>query len=504
MLIKKQIAFIALAAAIAFNAAALAGPAAGSPLDNLYMIREGRPMRASSSDPAWETGNNDWRLLPANTDITIANLEGPGIITHIWTTMACRDRQCPRLLAIRAYWDGEEQPSVEAPLGDFFAVGHGMDVAVNSMPVQVSSDGRARNSFWPMPFKKSAKIVISNENLYSSGVVIYWYVDWVKLDKLPENAAYFHAQYRQEFPARPGRYKLMEATGSGQYVGTVYSVLANMPGWIGEGDDFFYLDGEKTPSLRGTGTEDYFGDAWGFRWFNQPYHGVSVYEGERTGGRTTAYRWHIADPIPFTKSIKAEIEHVGPVFDENDVRVAGYGERPDHYATVAFWYQNGGGPNFERMPKGTKRLPPHIYVEAEKRFYKEGAPMPKGVKIVSDMAWSGGAYVNFSPGGGAARFEIPIKIKHKNRYEMSADLARGPNMGVYSVSLDGKPLVMLSDLSDKNVGRMSVDWGLIDLAEGDHKLVFSLIGAGPNGGSDVGVDGIYMRPVRFFADDTTQ
>ncbi len=135
MMTKMRIALIALAVSATvtiFGGAALAnggGAIPGNPMDSLYMVREGRSMRASSSDPAWETGNNDCRLLPANTDITIANLEGPGIITHIWMTISCRDRQYPRLLAIRAYWDGEKQPSVEAPIGDFFAVGHAQHFA---------------------------------------------------------------------------------------------------------------------------------------------------------------------------------------------------------------------------------------------------------------------------------------------------------------------------------------------------------------------------------------
>lgn len=473
----------------------------GNPMNDIFRLKEGRRMRVSSSDPAWQTGNNDWRLIAGGSDITIADIEGPGIITHVWMAYSCRDRQCSRLLSIRIYWDGEQQPAVEAPVGDFFAAGHGIDAPVDSIPIQVSSEGRARNSFWPMPFKKHAKIVISNENQYSAGVVFYWYVDYVKLDKLPDDSAYFHAQYRQEFPVKPGRYKLMEATGRGQYVGTVYSVLANMPGWIGEGDDFFYIDGEKEPSIRGTGTEDYFSDAWGFRLFNQPYHGVSIYEGEKIGGHTTAYRWHLADPIMFEKSLKAEIEHVGPVFNDEDKLTARYGERPDHYSTVAFWYQDSPGGNFERMPKGLKRLPPNIYIEAEKRHYQEGGAAAKGVKIVSDMAWSGGAYVNFTPTGSVTRYEVPIKLKHKNRYEVAADIMRGPNIGVYSVTLDGKPFGMLSDVTRPNPERMSLDLGMRELDAGDHKIVFTFIGASPDGGSDLGVDGVYLRPIRFFADD---
>ncbi len=502
---KNAVFFVVLVIALLISPAARAetSAGAGNPIEGIFLLKEGRAMRSSSADPAWRTGNNDWRVLGPGESITLADLDGPGLITHLWLTLSCRDRQCPKLLALRIYWDNEKVPSVEAPVGDFFAVGNGMDAPVDSLPVQVSSEGRARNSFWPMPFRKHAKVVITNENPYSSGLVIYWYVDWRKLDAVPADAAYFHAQYRQEYPARPGRYKLLETQGRGHYVGTVYSVIANMPGWIGEGDDFFYIDGEQTPSLRGTGTEDYFGDAWGFRTFNQPYHGVTVYEGEKTGARTTAYRWHLADPVPFTKSLRVEIEHVGPVFDDNDKLSAGYGERSDHFSTVAFWYQQGGSPNADRMPIGLKRLPPFIYVEAEKKYYAEKS-VPEGVKIVTGPEWSGGAYVKFTPAGAKKRLDLKFVIKKKNRYEFSADLVRGPEMGMYSAALDGKQIGVLAELNNKSVSRFQLDRGFVELDEGEHKMTFDYLGPAPGGGDSLGIDGIYLRPVKFNAADAPE
>ncbi|MFH1539805.1 MAG: glycoside hydrolase family 172 protein [bacterium] len=476
------------------TSARAAEPLAGNPLKDLYLLREGRSMRASSADPEWESGNADWRMFYPNSKTTLAELEGPGIITHIWMTISNKDRQYPRLMAIRMYWDGEERPSVEAPIGDFFAVGHGVDATVDSLPVQVSSEGRARNCFWPMPFKKSAKIVVANENPYSSGGVIYWYVDWIKLDSLPEDTAYFHAQYRQEYPAKAGRYLVAQIEGRGHYVGTVYSVLANMRGWIGEGDDFFYIDGEPLPSIRGTGTEDYFSDAWGFRHFNHPYHGVTLWEGSKIGARTTAYRWHIADPILFSKSLKFEIEHVGPTFDENGDPALPYGERPDHYSTVAFWYQHGGSPNWTSMPKGPKRLPPHLYIEAEKKYYDSGKKTPDEIKIETGPSWSGGAFVRFTPSEKTKKYEVEFSLKRGGNYELSADILHGPDMGNYIAKLDGKVIQLLSELNQKNLQRKPYYWGVWELEAGKHKMTFEFHGPF-EGATDFAIDGLYLRPL---------
>ncbi|MGB9608456.1 MAG: glycoside hydrolase family 172 protein, partial [bacterium] len=262
------------------------------------------PMRASSSDPNWENGNADFRYIAPKQTFTLAELKGPGIITHIWFTIWAEDKYFPRSLVLRIYWDDNKDPSVESPLGDFFAVGHGLLTSLNSLPVQISSDGRAYNCYWLMPFRKSAKITITNDSPDKAVRALYYMIDWLKLKSLPPDVPYFHAQYRQEYPCEMGKdYLILKTKGKGFYVGTVLSVQMNQPGWFGEGDDRIYIDGEKVPSLRGTGTEDYFNDAWGFRQFNQLYHGVSVWEGYDVDDRGTAYRWHIQDPIPFEKSL---------------------------------------------------------------------------------------------------------------------------------------------------------------------------------------------------------
>ena len=255
--------------------APLPGLLSRDPLGALTAPPIGRNRRVSSNEqPNWHDGNMDMTWLQPGESVEVPLLEGPGIITHIWFTSHAGWANELNALSIRIYWDGRKEPAVEAPLGDFFAVGQGKPAVVESFPVQVSPTG-ALTCFWRMPFAKSARIVIRNDNP-DRGTGLYWQIDWVKVDKLPADVAYFHAKYRQEYPAAMGKdYLIADLAGRGQYVGTVMSVTNAQPGWFGEGDDYFYIDGEEVPSLQGTGSEDYFNDAWGLRprtshWFGSP------------------------------------------------------------------------------------------------------------------------------------------------------------------------------------------------------------------------------------------
>ena len=240
---------------------ALAAPAAaqpltlsGNPLSGLEQLKDFTTRRDSSSDPDWRNGNTDRRAIEPGGTLTLAELEGPGIITHVWCTISHRVPYYSRLLTLRIYWDGEQQPSVECPIGDFFGIGHGMDKSFISIPIRVSSEGRARNCYWPMPFRKSARVTVTNESDQECRS-FYYYVDWQKHSKLPAETAYFHAMYRQEYPCVMGKnYLLADIEGRGHYVGTIQSVHAMSAGWYGEGDDFFFIDGEADTSQRGTGT----------------------------------------------------------------------------------------------------------------------------------------------------------------------------------------------------------------------------------------------------------
>ncbi len=300
----------------------------------------GHAARASSYD---RTGANaDSFRIEAGATAVLADIEGPGIIRHIW----CTTNAAPpsgRSLILRIYWDGSPVPSVETPLGDFFGVGNGMDANVNSWPISATSKGRARNCWWPMPFSDSARVTLTNESPDTVSA-LYFYVDYLALDGPPPTRERFHARYAQAYPVNsPQNYIFLRAEGRGHYVGCVYSVRSLKPQWWGEGDDLITADGHEP--LRGTGTEDFFCDAWGMRETHSLFHGSPVCEGYDTAGlRTSMYRFHILDPIPFEKRIEVAIEHG----HAND--------RADDLSSVAFWYQEPPFPEPPPLPSLIERL----------------------------------------------------------------------------------------------------------------------------------------------------
>jgi hypothetical protein len=326
-------------------------------LSGLAKLKNFDARRESSSDPNWKNANSDNRFIPPGGTLTIAELKGPGAIAHLWLTINHPAKYYSRLLVLRVYWDGEEHPSVECPIGDFFGIGHGVDQPLNSMPVRITATGRGRNCYWPMPFRKSAKITVTNEStLPCNG--IYYYVDWQKHSSVPEGTAYFHAMYRQEFPCVMGQnYLIADIEGRGHYVGTVQSVVNISTQWFGEGDDFFFIDGDKEPTLRGTGTEDYFCDGWGF-WSHPDglYYGAPMPDNGHPGALTSVYRFHIPDPIPFRKSLRVEFEHKGAQ-EFPDKKYDWFIERDDLMSSVAFWYQIEPHKAWPALPPGAERLP---------------------------------------------------------------------------------------------------------------------------------------------------
>ncbi|GMW00448.1 MAG: hypothetical protein AMXMBFR84_15850 [Candidatus Hydrogenedentota bacterium] len=460
-------------------------------LDDLSNLKPGRSMRSSSSDPNWEAGNGDAHPIPPGETLTIAELEGPGVISHIWNTINAEEKGYSRLLVLRMYWDGEVHPSVEAPLGDFFAMGHGLDKPVESLPVRVTAEGRARNCYWPMPFGKSARITVSNEG--SKPVhACYWYVDWRRLPELPEDAAYFHASYRQAFPATAGQRTIIaDVKGRGHYVGTVLSVRNNMPSWFGEGDDFFYIDGEELPSLRGTGTEDYFCDAWGFREHDGPYYGAPLWEGYDVGHRGTVYRWHIMDPISFEKSLRMEIEHVGPVFDDAGTMTSGYGERPDDVATVAYWYQIEPHTPFPPLPAAYDRLlfDPRNVVEAESLL--EGVRADTGAVERQDGGWSGGAQLFWTPSEPGKQLDVTFTVAEDGVYDLSLTVTFSHDYGVFQYEIDGKPVGKPVDQYGEAISNREVVFNQLELSAGKHTLTAHNTGRNPDsGGVFYGLDAL--------------
>lgn len=321
-------------------------------LEKLGKLQDFRSERISSYDRSG--GNNDRLSIAPGETAVLADIKGPAAIHHIWVTIAA-EAFYGRKLVLRMYWDGEKAPSVETPIGDFFSVGHGLNRNLSSIPINCSSEGRARNCYWYMPFRSSARITVTNEGSRRVGA-FYYYIDYRKLASLPSRTPYFHAQYRQEMPCIQGKnYLILETKGEGHYVGCNLSILQRAMGWWGEGDDMIYVDGEKFPSLHGTGSEDYFSDAWGMREDENPFYGCPLQESDfQTGSKATVYRFHLPDPIPFKKSIRITIEH------------GHANNRSDFFSSVAYWYQIEPHKPFPPLPSIEKRLP--FALESSRNF----------------------------------------------------------------------------------------------------------------------------------------
>ncbi|HWD19892.1 MAG TPA: glycoside hydrolase family 172 protein [Verrucomicrobiae bacterium] len=483
---------ILLALAVS-SATVLAQLDTGNPLAGLAQLKDFQTKRVSSSDPNWTNGNGDCRWIRPGGTLTLAQLEGPGQIVHIWFTIAHNAPYYSRLITLKMYWDDEKDPSVECPVGDFFGIGNGVDKAFTSLPVRVSSDGKGRNCYWPMPFHKSARIEVVNESSLPCNA-FYYYIDWQKLPALPADTALFHAMYRQEYPCVMGRnYLIADLEGRGHYVGTVQSVCLSSPGWYGEGDDFFFIDGEKEPSLRGTGTEDYFCDGWGFREQSGPFYGTPLWEGYDTGDRGSAYRWHIPDPVNFQKSLRLEIEHKGGQ-DFPDGTGTGFIERDDLMSSVAFWYQIEPHKPWPAIPPGPQRLPFHDETflkghEAVADAHHSDAPVE--IQNLGDV--TDGKQLWFRPTDDKGWLEVSFNVATNRTGELSAKMVHSWDYGIYKVLLDGKQIAQL-DLYDAEVSPTTDKLGRQTLTAGPHTLRFECAGKSPrSAGYFLGFDALVAR-----------
>ncbi len=472
--------------------------ASAGPLENLYEMRDARTRRVSSADANWQDGNGDARTLPVGETRLIADVDGPGIIRHIWFTFYGHDPKQGRGLVLRMYWDGSDIPAVESPVGDFFAVGHGALRKVNSQVVSVSSEARAFNCYWPMPFRKHAKITITNESEHHAGV--FWYVDYEEVDALPDSAAYFHAQYRQEYPAKPGDYLILDAEGRGHYVGTVLSTRFRSTGWYGEGDDRFFIDGDTEPTLSGTGTEDYFCDAWGFRAFNRPYYGVTIWDGIDIADRVTAYRWHVPDPVHFKKSLKVTIEHKGVMPDQTGAWFTNFHERPDLISSVAYWYQTGRAKRFAELPPASERTVPYINVELDDPKVVTVTPKNTGLTVQRGTYLGGRQLLGVfkSPGG---KLVYPFTLERDIEGYARLHANTSWDNGIWRVSLNGnKPhKIDTLDLYRPVVEGVEIQLGHVDLKAGKHQLEFECLGKDPASKSyHLGIDAFIIEEVEPF------
>ncbi len=446
----------------------LARPIDGRSMRATSTFREGAdgnydPTAPPKSDFEEKSNRDNFRVPPGATHL-IMDVEGPGVVTHLWITFLgpephpwAKDGSANHQeLLLRIFYDGNERPGVEAPLGDFFGgcFGHRSEVISTAVIVE---GGDSYNCFWHMPFHKSCRIEIVNQSEKPLSL-LYYNVDWIKKDKLPEDTPYFYAQYNQSYTVGGGvPYTLLETKGKGHYVGTVFCVRTRSPYWFGEGDEMITIDGEDIPSVWGTGTEDYFLCAWGMEKTLTPYFGVPYFDQWGiVGGHTSAYRWHVNDPFVFNESIRVQFETFGWIApDENkENRAHSWNPREDDYASVAFWYQTGT-PTFEaRTPPANERKLPNIeclVVLAQELDLGQKPVSEELIRLEYDGRKGRSATememqrypeyfehpVLFAP---VSSLEIPIEVFDKEPLRLLVNLGLGPDLGIFEVSLDGVKL----------------------------------------------------------------
>ena len=314
------------------------------------------PLEEGSAKDAAKTLGLGWKVNPyiwlqPGETFTIADIEGPGCIQHIWLTPTGKWRNT----ILRTYWDDQDIPSIECPLGDFFASGWNSFAQLNSLAICVNP-GSAFNSYWQMPFRKRCRMTLENRDI--EPVRMYYQIDY-ELTDIPDNAAYFHAQFRRLNPLPYGEvYPILDGVkGQGQYVGTYMAWQVNSPGWWGEGEIKFYMDGDvEFPTICGTGTEDYFCGSYNFenqethqyQEFSTAYAGLhqvirpdGLYQSQQRFGM---YRWHIVDPVRFEQDLRITIQALGW---REDWR---YLPLQDDISSVAYWYQTLPTVKFPKLP----------------------------------------------------------------------------------------------------------------------------------------------------------
>ncbi len=444
------------------------------------------PTAGFRGDAEVQSNWDNFNVPPGATHV-LMDEAGPGIITHLWITFlgpepqgwATRGSADHQEIMLRMYWDGNPRPAVEAPLGDFFANCFGERSEVISLPVVVEG-GDSYNGYWRMPFRKSARIEVENQSDKPLSL-LYFNIDWIKLPRLSSDVPYFYAQYRQEYPVEKGKdYVLLETAGKGHYVGTVLATRFRSPAWFGEGDEKISIDGEAEPSIWGTGTEDYFLSAWGLQKAGTPYFGVPFYDERGVGGRTSAYRWHIADPVVFNTGIKVTIEHWGWMSpDENpEYESNSWNEREDDYSSVAFWYQTGEPTFAARAPGAAERKIPSL-----DRITVAAADPGSGIR-------SGAAEISRRPHGERGAFEIvllpkgsrpawlelPFEVKAKEPLHLILTGTASPEGGLYRVLLNGIEIGRPIDFYAANTAERVFD--LLDFWPEPGRYVLRLEGAG--------------------------
>jgi hypothetical protein len=307
--------------------------------------------------------------------VTLMDIDGCGVIRHIWITIPDRSPEALRNMILRMYWDGCEVPSVETPLGDFFGMAHGRTAEMTTAYTTMTL-ARGFNCYFPMPFATHARITVTNDLPEGREMRAFFFqIDYELRERLPANTGRFHAQFRRQNPTAQLRdYVLLDnVAGPGMFIGCVIGVRALAPEWWGEGEMKFYLDGDTDyPTICGTGTEDYFCAAWGMGLYQTPWHGctLNLTNEHFKHPLVSMYRFHAKDPVYFRESLKATIQQIGWKSPE------GLFERSDDWCSLAYWYQLEPNTHMPALPDRDARttgiLEPKTETEAEAEAAEEG------------------------------------------------------------------------------------------------------------------------------------
>jgi hypothetical protein len=455
----------------------------------LPYLKESRLIQLSSADTTG--GNNDFIAVAPGATAVIADVKGPGVIVNMWVTIASPDKYFLRRILLRMYWDGEKSPSVEVPVGDFFGTGFQYKHYVTPF-LGMSSGGYY--CYFPMPFNSSARVEVVNQTGQEINS-LYYHVDYQKLSHpLEPEVAYFHASWRREPRTDPNKpYLVLSAEGKGHLVG----VNMNMQSYDNdmqylEGDELVYVDGEKKPSVSGTGTEDYFNSGWYFNKgeFSAPYHGLILKDDSLE--RIAAYRFHIQDAIPFNTSLRFAIEH-----GDQNAEIA-------DYSSTAYWYQKEPHAPFPQMISAGSRIPLRVVVP--NGAFEAEALHPSGTElkaVVEDMTpfgaeWSSGRQLKVIGEKAGDGFLLSLPVEEET-YDVSVFSTRGPDYGRIAISPEGGDAVMFDEYSSEIIPGGKVVLKGVRAVSGTLKFRFAVDGKNPKSvGYAIGLDAFLLQPHRVF------
>ncbi|UCD73976.1 MAG: DUF2961 domain-containing protein [Phycisphaerales bacterium] len=436
----------------------------------------------------------DTLVIPAGSAVRVARLAGPRAITALKIKMGFADREdemaALRKLVLRATWDGQDEPAVWCPLGDFFGTAPGVNY-YRSLPVGMTDDGFY--SYWFMPFGSDAQIELVNEDVTERTVELE--LAHAPLSRPFDEYGYFHCKWHRDLqPVSEDRWpdwEILRTTGRGRFVGVMLHVWNPRGGWWGEGDEKFFVDGEKFPSTFGTGSEDYFGYAWCTpALFHRPYHNQTMTE--NNAGHQSVNRWQIIDNVPFHKSFDAYIEKYYPT------------NKPTLYACTAYWYLS---------PDGVDHLGP-VPVNERHGYYVRPPIVaggyqvigkPRGTVRTQDMRYYGeGKWRNndqlwWTDAKPADTLDLILPVQKEGRYRVRAALTRANDYGIVQLYLDDAEIGGPIDLYNPDVVPTGpLPLGVAELTAGDHKLTIKILGANDNAVKSYmfGLDRIILTPDR--------